>query len=124
MSMLNSFFFIQTSTVTVRNCNGMSFSPLSYTKGAATNVYWDLKSPTKLTPDFSPAREKAQKPRTNAYGREHIYEIQLSTSVGSASMHLSLRMASSIAVHSFPLQPESNLAKGRALVLQLGRQDN
>ena len=99
----------QASTVKVRGCAGMQFSPLAYTRAAATNEYWDLEYPQDFDPYFS--RVKSPYAQPNTYGREHIYEIHLSTSLSSAAMHCSLRMMSSIAIHSLPLQSETDLAE-------------
>jgi hypothetical protein len=88
----------------------MKFSPLSYTRSAATNVYWDLQRPEELDPTFSEGMQ-SQYTQPNTYGREHIYEINFSMSISPACMPFSLRMMSSIAVYSLPFQSASNLAK-------------
>ena len=59
----------------------MEFSPLSYTNGAVTNVYWDVEYPQQLSGFGNITKSPyAQK---DTYGREHIYEIHFSTSIGS-----------------------------------------
>ena len=88
----------------------MEFSPLSYTRSAATNVYWDLQRPKELDPYFA-AGQGSGDAQSNTYGREHIYEIQFSTSFSSANVPFSLTMTSSIPVHSLPFQSAINLAK-------------
>ena len=72
----------QATVVKVKGCPGMQFSPLSYTNDAATNVYWDVQNPQQLG-GFSQNAAKSPYAQKDTYGREHIYEIHFSTSIGS-----------------------------------------
>ena len=85
-------------------------------------MYWDLQRPEELDPNFSGGKGSTNA-QSNTYNREHIYEIQFSTSLSPESM-LSLRMTFSITVHRLPFPTAINLEKERAIILQLGRHNN